>query len=79
MRRNILRLITTNRTICQGMKVRKKMVERVVNEATLTVRQARGMTELMELGDNDLLDLVMRRAETPDEQLRGLVEKLRAS
>lgn len=29
MRRNIFRLMTTNRTICQGMNVRKKIVQRV--------------------------------------------------
>jgi hypothetical protein len=29
MRRNIFRLMTTNRTICQGIKVRKKIVQRV--------------------------------------------------
>ena len=41
--------------------------------------EAQALARLLTLPDNDLLDLVMRRAETPDEQLRGLVEKLRAS
>ena len=41
--------------------------------------EARALEKLLALPDNDLLDLVMRRAETPDEALRGLVEKLRAS
>ena len=30
-------------------------------EATMTVRQAQGMNDLMELSDNDLLDLLLRR------------------
>jgi antitoxin CptB len=41
--------------------------------------EAKALAGLLEMPDNDLLDLVMRRAETPDESLRGLVEKLRAS
>ena len=45
----------------------------------LDEEQARALERLLTLPDNDLLDLVMRRAETPDERLRGLVEKLRAS
>ena len=32
-------------------------------EATLTVRQAQGLTDLMDLSDNDLLDLLLRRKE----------------
>lgn len=40
--------------------------------------EAGALAKLLELPDNDLLDLVMRRAETPEPQLRGLVEKLRA-
>lgn len=32
-------------------------------ESTLTVRQAKGMNDLMELSDNDLLDLLLRRKE----------------
>ena len=32
-------------------------------EATLTVRQAKGLTDLMDLSDNDLLDLLLRRKE----------------
>jgi len=31
--------------------------------ATLTLRQAAAMSELMELADNDLLDLLLRRSE----------------
>ena len=32
-------------------------------EATLSVRQARGLNDLMDLSDNDLLDLLLRRTE----------------
>ncbi|MES2943411.1 MAG: succinate dehydrogenase assembly factor 2 [Pseudomonadota bacterium] len=32
-------------------------------EASLTVSQAKGMSDLMELSDNDLLDLLLRRKE----------------
>jgi antitoxin CptB len=44
----------------------------------LEEEEAKALEKLLALPDNDLLDLVMRRAETPDAQLRGLVEKLRA-
>ncbi|MGZ5082749.1 MAG: FAD assembly factor SdhE [Usitatibacter sp.] len=37
------------------------------------------LERLLALPDNDLLDLVMRRAEIPDAGLRGMVEKLRAA
>jgi succinate dehydrogenase flavin-adding protein (antitoxin of CptAB toxin-antitoxin module) len=37
------------------------------------------LERLLLLPDNDLLDLVMRRAETPDAGLRGMVEQLRAA
>ena len=33
------------------------------HEATLTVRQAEGLNDLMELSDNDLLDLLLKRRE----------------
>jgi antitoxin CptB len=33
------------------------------HEATLTERQARGLQALMDLSDNDLLDLLLRRSE----------------
>ena len=32
-------------------------------ELTLTVRQAQGLSDLMELADNDLMDLLLRRKE----------------
>ena len=35
-------------------------------EATLNVRQAKGLNDLMDLSDNDLLDLLLRRKE-PDQ------------
>ena len=45
----------------------------------LAADEAKALEKLLALPDNDLLDLVMRRAETPDAHLRGLVEKLRAA
>ena len=33
------------------------------HEATLTVSQAKGLSDLMELSDNDLLDLLLKRRE----------------
>ena len=36
------------------------------HEASLTVAQARGLAELMELSDNDLLDLHLSRKELKD-------------
>ena len=35
----------------------------VRHEATLSVRQAKGLNDLMDLSDNDLLDLLLRRNE----------------
>ena len=40
--------------------------------------EAAALEELLALPDNDLLDLVMGRAETPEAHLRALVEKLRS-
>ena len=40
------------------------------HEATLTVSQAKGMGDLMELSDNDLLDLLLQRKE-PGELLEA--------
>ena len=41
------------------------MIEKFFNhhEATLTVSQAKGLNDLMELSDNDLLDLLLQRKE----------------
>ena len=46
-------------------------------EATLSVRQAKGLNDLMDLSDNDLLDLLLRRKE-PD-QLSDLPARTSAS
>ena len=35
----------------------------IVNGDALTVKQAAALNELMDLGDNDLLDLLLRRRE----------------
>ena len=40
--------------------------------------EAAALERLLALPDNDLLDLVMGRAETPDASLRAMVEKLRS-
>ena len=37
------------------------------------------LERLLALPDNDLLDLVMGRSESPEDQLRALLQKLRAS
>ncbi len=37
------------------------------HESSLTVNQAAGLTALMDLGDNDLLDLLLRRREPEGE------------
>ena len=39
------------------------------HESRLTVGHARGMYELMDLSDNDLMDLLLRRKETPEKSL----------
>jgi len=41
--------------------------------------EANALERLLAMPDNDLLDLVMGRAETPDAHLREMVEKLRAA
>ena len=50
-------------------------------ESALTVGQARGLSELMELADNDLLDLLLRRKEQAElplgEETRKVLEMLR--
>ena len=46
-------------------------------ETTLNVRQAKGLNDLMDLSDNDLLDLLLRRKE-PD-QLSDTPAKANAS
>ena len=39
------------------------------HEAHLTVGHARGMYELMDLSDNDLLDIFLKRKDLPDKPL----------
>ena len=41
--------------------------------------QAAALERLLAMPDNDLLDLVMGKSETPDAALRELVRKLRAA
>jgi antitoxin CptB len=45
----------------------QKFFER--HESRLTVGHARGMYELMDLSDNDLLDILLQRKELPDKPL----------
>ena len=54
----------------------KKFFER--HESRLTVGHARGMYELMDLSDNDLLDLMLERKQLPEKPLtEEAVEVLR--
>jgi antitoxin CptB len=52
------------------------------HENALTVRQARGLEVLMDLADNDLMDLMLRRkepeGETATEEVREVLGMLRA-
>ncbi len=41
--------------------------------------EAAALERLLALPDNDLLDLVMGRSESPEEHLRALLAKVRAS
>jgi antitoxin CptB len=47
-------------------------------EGGMEPAEAAALERLLALPDNDLLDLVMGRAETPDAGLRAMVEKLRS-
>ena len=50
------------------------------HEATLTFRQGQALSTLMELADNDLLDLLLRRREPDDEldaDVKEVIEMLR--
>jgi antitoxin CptB len=51
----------------RGMLENDLFIERFFqrHESGLSVRQARGLQCLMELPDNDLLDLLLRRSELP--------------
>jgi antitoxin CptB len=54
----------------RGLLENDLLIEKFFNshEATLTVSQAKGMSDLMALSDNDLLDLLLKRKE-PDQLL----------
>jgi succinate dehydrogenase flavin-adding protein (antitoxin of CptAB toxin-antitoxin module) len=45
----------------------------------MTEGEAAALERLLAMPDNDLLDLVMGRAEVPETHLRAMVEKLRAA
>ena len=49
----------------RGLLENDLLIEKFFNrfESSLTVGQAKGMTDLMALSDNDLLDLLLRRKE----------------
>ena len=67
----------------RGLLENDLLIERFFarHESRLTVGQARGLNELMELADNDLLDLLLRRkdeAEVPlSDETRKVLEMLR--
>ena len=46
---------------------------------TMDAGQVAALERLLALPDNDLLDLVMRRSETADAGIRGMLEHLRAA
>jgi len=48
-------------------------------ERELAPAEARALETLLAMADNDLLDLVMGRAETKDPEIRAMVEVLRAA
>jgi len=45
----------------------------------LTADEAAALELLLAMPDNDLLDLVMRRAQSPDARLQAMLEKLRTA
>ena len=68
----------------RGLLENDLFIERFFNRhaAALTVGQARGMYVLMDLSDNDLMDLLLRRKELQPEisteELREVLDMLRA-
>ena len=62
----------------RGLLENDLLIERFFakHESALTVGQARGLAELMELADNDLLDLLLRRREPEGELARDEVRKV---
>ena len=67
----------------RGLLENDLLIERFFakHESALTVSQARGLGELMELADNDLLDLLLRRSDQAEielgEETRKVLEMLR--
>ncbi len=63
----------------RGLLENDLLIERFFqrHETQLNVRQARGMNDLMDLSDNDLLDLLLRRK--PASQLSDLAAQTTAS
>ena len=67
----------------RGLLENDLLIERFFaqHESALTVGQARGLNELMELADNDLLDLLLRRTDQREGELatetRKVLEMLR--
>ena len=60
----------------RGLLENDLLIERFFlgHEATLTVRQAKGLSDLMDLSDNDLLDLLLKRkvaGQLPDEEAKA--------
>ena len=68
----------------RGLLENDLIIERFFNRhaACLTVGQARGMYVLMDLSDNDLMDLLLRRKalqpEISTEEVREVLDMLRA-
>jgi antitoxin CptB len=62
----------------RGLLENDLLIERFFdrNAASLTVGQARALGELMDLADNDLLDLLLRRTEPEGALDRGEVRKV---
>ena len=62
----------------RGLLENDLLIERFLarHAAALTVRQAQALGELMELADNDLLDLLLRRKEPAGELDRDEVRKV---
>ena len=52
----------------RGLLENDLLIEKFFNrhESTLTVSQAKGLNDLMDLSDNDLLDLLLKRKEPTD-------------
>jgi antitoxin CptB len=67
----------------RGLLENDILIERFFDKygRSLTVRQARGLSRLMDLADNDLLDLLLRRKEEAEfplaEETRQVLEMLR--